>query len=71
MSGRYVFQVWVTVEAESLDDAIRQAHNVTAILEDPYGSAAWDANVVDTFIGDEYERVINEFGDTVPADDED
>lgn len=63
---QYVFQLWVTAEAESLDDAIRTAHNVAAVLEDPYG-AAGNLMIDNVLIGDEYEKVINEYGDTEPA----
>jgi hypothetical protein len=59
---QYVFQLWVTVEAKDLTDATHQAHHYAESLEaDPY--------IDNVLIGDEYEKVINEYGDTIPAED--
>lgn len=55
--SRYVAQIWVTVEAEDLEEAIGMAHAVSSNVEEL-------SYVVTTFIGDDYEVEINEYGDT-------
>lgn len=57
---QYVFQLWVTVEADDLTDATNKAHETAHAVE------MFD-DVATTLIGDEYEKVINEYGDTEPA----
>lgn len=64
---RYVFQLWVTVEADNLEDAISRAHEVSRHLEND--ELPVHVGIVDTLIGDEYERVINEYGDTEIAEE--
>ena len=58
---KYVFQLWVTVEAESLDAATNKAHYAETLLTHS------TLDVTDVFIGDDYEIVVNEYGDTEAA----
>jgi len=57
----YVLQLWVTVSANDLTDATNRAHLVSVEVEHL-------DNVQNVFIGDEYEKVINEYGDTEPME---
>lgn len=68
MTNKYVVPMWITLMANDLEDATSLAHLVAITLE-----TEWPTNefVTETFIGEEYEIVINEFGDTVPAEYED
>lgn len=57
MNRQYVFQLLVTVEAEDLDDATNQAqHYASHLAVDPY--------INEVLVGEHYEIIINEYGDT-------
>lgn len=66
MKRDYLFEVTVTVQAESLQDAMKQAHAVADAIEDPYlfGDVA---DVQETYLGEAY-WVIDERGIVVDAD---
>jgi hypothetical protein len=61
---QFVFDMSVTINARDLDHAIGLAHMLAAVVEDPDVTGEIVESAV---LGDHYERVINEYGDTEPA----